>query len=107
MTFATLSNVQSMMKLDVQTDLIVSSVLCIIPAIFIAVVNGALLRQLKRLLKNDQFSSATDEIKKALFKVGLTNLISFIFVGCQVAFVVWVGLEIVSWFSFAFYQKFT
>ena len=81
---------------------IVSAVLYIIPAIVIAALNVAIFRQLKRLLQTDQFSSASNEIKKVLFQIGLTNLIAIIFVGSQVAYAIWVGLAIVSWFSFAF-----
>ena len=101
MTMATLSNVQQMMEFEeLETRYIVSAVLYNIPAIVIAVVNVALVWQLKRLLKTDQFASATNEIKRVLFQVGLTNLIAIIFVGSQVAYVIYVGLEIVSWFSF-------
>ena len=101
MMIATLSNVQWMVGLDEWTRYIVSAVLYIIPAIVIAVLNVAIFRQLKRFLRTDQFLSATNEIKKVLFQIGLTNLIAIIFVGSQVAYVIWIGLKIVSWFSFA------
>ena len=103
LTIATLSNVQHMMKLKSSVVISVSAVLYIIPAIVIAVVNGALFRQLKRLLNSNQFSSATNEIKKVLFKIQLTNLIAFIYVGSQVAYALHTGLAIVSWLSFVFY----
>ena len=90
-----------MVGLDEWTRYIVSAVLYIIPAIVIAVLNVAIFRQLKRFLRTDQFLSATNEIKKVLFQIGLTNLIAIIFVGCQVAYAIWVGFLIVSWFSFA------
>ena len=107
MMIATLSNVQWMVEsttLETEfTQYIVSAVLYIIPAIVITALNVAIFRQLKRLLQTDQFSSASNEIKKVLFQIGLTNLIAIIFVGSQVAYVIYVGLEIVSWFSFLFY----
>ena len=104
MTMATLSNVQQMMEFEeLETRYIVSAVLYNIPAIVIAVVNGALFRQLKRLLNSNQFSSATNEIKKVLFKIQLTNLIAFIYVGSAVAYALHTGLAIVSWLSFVFY----
>ena len=103
LTIATLSNVQHMMKLKSSVVISVSAVLYTIPAIVIAVVNGALFRQLKRLLNSNQFSSATNEIKKVLFKIQLTNLIAFIYVGSAVAYALNAGLAIVSWFSFVFY----
>ena len=68
-----------------------------------AAFNAAIFRQLKRLFHSDQFSSARNEIKKVLFQIGLTNLIAIIFVGCQVAYAIWVGFLIVSWFSFVIY----
>ena len=101
MTMATLSNIQHMMKLD--TRFIISAVLYIIPAIVIAVVNGALIWKLKRLLKIDELSSATNEIKRVLFQIRLTNLIAIIFVGSQVAYVIWISLRIVSLFPFVNY----
>ena len=103
MTIATLSNVQHMVNLKEPVVISVSAVLYTIPAIVIAVVNGALFRQLKRLLNCNQFSSATNEIKKVLFKIQLTNLIAFIFVGSQVAYALHAGLQIVSWLSYVFY----
>ena len=105
MTMATLSNVQHMMEFEeLETRYIVSAVLYNIPAIVIAVVNVALVWQLKRLLKTDQFSSsATNEIRRVLFQVRLTNLIAIIFVGSQVSMALWIGLHIVSLFSFVFY----
>ena len=103
MTIATLSNVQHMGNLKDSVVVSVSAALYIIPAVVIAVVNGALFRQLKRLLNSNQFSSATNEIKKVLFKIQLTNLIAFIFVGSQVAYALHAGLQIVSWLSFVFY----
>ena len=107
MMIATLSNVQWMVKstsLETEfTQYIVSAVLYIIPAIVITALNVAIFRQLKRLLQTDQFSSASNEIKKVLFQIGLTNLIAIIFVGSQVAYVIYVGLEIVSCFSFLIY----
>ena len=84
------------------TQYIVSAVLYIIPAIVIAALNVAIFRQLKRLLQADTYSSANNEIKKVLFQIGLTNLIAIIFVGSQVAYVIWVCLAIVSCFSFVF-----
>ena len=107
MTIATLSNVQHMVNLKDSIVVSVSAALYIIPAVVIAVVNGALFRQLKRLLNSNQFSSATNEIKKVLFKIQLTNLIAFIFVGSQVAYALYAGLAIVSWFFFVFFLKFT
>ena len=105
MTMATLSNVQQMMEFEeLETRYIVSAVLYNIPAIVIAVVNGVLIWQLKCLLKTDQFSSsATNEIRRVLFQVRLTNLIAIIFVGSQVSFALWIGLHIVSSFPFVFY----
>ena len=105
MTMATLSNVQQMMEFE-ELDIryIVSAVLYNIPAIVIAVVNGVLIWQLKCLLKTDQFSSSTtNEIRRVLFQVRLTNLIAIIFVGSQVSFALWIGLHIVSSFPFVFY----
>ena len=84
------------------TQYIVSAVLYIIPAIVMAAFNAAIFRQLKRLFHSDQFSSARNEIERVLFQIGLTNLIAIIFVGCQVAYAIWVGLLIVSWFVFSF-----
>ena len=103
MTIATLSNVQHMVNLKASVVVSVSAALYIIPAVVIAVVNGALFRQLKRLLNSNQFSSATNEIKKVLFKIQLTNLIAFIYVGSAVAYALHAGLATVSWFSFVFY----
>ena len=103
MMIATLSNVQWMVELERKTQLIASAVLYIIPTIVITALNVAIFRQLKRLLNNDQFSSATNEIKKVLFKIQLTNLIAFIFVGSQVAYALHAGLQIVSWLSYVFY----
>ena len=105
MMIATLSNVQWMVELERQTQLIVSAVLYIIPAIVITALNAAIFRQLKRLLTTDTYSSATNEIKKVLFQIGLTNLIAIIFVGSQVVYAIYVGLGIVSWFSFVFYYS--
>ena len=104
MTIATLSNVQHMIELqEYETLHISSAVLYLIPTIVIAVLNVAIFRQLKRLLKTDQFASATNEIKRVLFQVGLTNLIAIIFVGSQVAYAISVCLHIVSSFAFEFY----
>ena len=104
MTMATLSNVQQMMEFkELETRYIVSAVLYNIPAIVIAVVNGVLIWQLKCLLKTDQFSSsATNEIRRVLFQVRLTNLIAIIFVGSQVAYAIWTVLVIVSCFTLCF-----
>ena len=104
MTIATLSNVQHMIELqEYETLHISSAVLYLIPTVVIAVLNVAIFRQLKRLLKTDQFASATNEIKRVLFQVGLTNLIAIIFVGSQVAYAISVCLHIVSSFAFEFY----
>ena len=100
MMIATLSNVQWMVELEMKTQFIVSAVLYIIPAIVITALNAAIFRQLKRLLTTDTYSSATNEIKKVLFQIGLTNLIAIIFVGSQVVYAIYVGLGIVSWFFF-------
>ena len=102
MMIATLSNVQWMVEVKENTTLIVSAVLYIIPAIVITALNAAIFRQLKRLLTTDTYSSATNEIKKVLFQIQLTNLIAIIFVGSQVAYATWVGLGIVSCFFFLF-----
>ena len=104
MTMATLSNVQQMMEFEeLETRYIVSAVLYNIPAIVIAIVNGVLIWQLKCLLKTDQFSSsATNEIRRVLFQVRLTNLIAIIFVGSQVAYAIWTVLVIVSCFTLCF-----
>ena len=91
-----------MVGLDEWTRYIVSAVLYIIPAIVIAVLNVAIFRQLKRFLRTDQFLSATNEIKKVLFQIGLTNLIAIIFVGSQVAYAIWTVLVIVSCFTLCF-----
>ena len=104
MTIATLSNVQHMIELqEYETLHISSAVLYLIPTVVIAVLNVAIFRQLKRLLKTDQFASATNEIKRVLFQVGLTNLIAIIFVGSQMAYAISVCLHIVSSFAFEVY----
>ena len=104
MAIATLSNVQWMVDLRLDTVHLVSPVLYIIPTIAITALNVAIFRQLKRLLHTDQFSSITDEIKKVLFKIRLTNLIAIIFVGAQIAYAINACLVIVSWFfSFLFF----
>ena len=103
MAIATLSNVQWMVDLRLDTVHLVSPVLYIIPTIAITALNVAIFRQLKRLLHTDQFSSLTDEIKKVLFKIRLTNLIAIIFVGAQIAYAINACLVIVSWFSFLFF----
>ena len=56
-------------------------------------------RQLKRLRKSDELASATTQIKKALFRATLTNLIALIFISSQVALVLNTGLKLVSWYS--------
>ena len=103
MAIATLSNVQWMVDLRLDTVHLVSPVLYIIPTIAITALNVAIFRQLKRLLHTDQFSSLTDEIKKVLFKIRLTNLIAIIFVGAQIAYAINACLVIVSWFPFLFF----
>ena len=103
MAIATLSNVQWMVDLRLDTVHLVSPVLYIIPTIAITALNVAIFRQLKRLLHTDQFSSVTDEIKKVLFEIRLTNLIAIIFVGAQIAYAINACLVIVSWFSFLFF----
>ena len=95
-----MSNIQWMVGLDIETQLIVSMVLSLVPAIVMVLLNGGLYWQLNRLSKNDQFASASNELKKSLFKARLTNLIASIFICGQVAFVIYYSLGIVSLFSF-------
>ena len=89
-----------MVGLDIKTQLIVSMVLSLVPAIVMVLLNGGLYWQLNRLSKNDQFASASNELKKSLFKARLTNLIASIFICGQVALVIHYSLGIVSLFSF-------
>ena len=102
MMIATLSNVQWMVELEDETKYIISAVVYIIPAIVITALNAAIFRQLKRLLTTDTYSSATDEIKKVLFQIRMTNLIAIIFVASQVGYFISVSLMIVSWFFMCF-----
>ena len=83
-----------------ETDFIVSMVSCLVPVIVMVLLNGCLYRQLNRLSKIDQFASATNELKKSLFKARLTKLIASIFICGQVALVIYCSLGIVSLFSF-------
>ena len=106
MATVTLSNAQHLMGLEYETQYIVSAVLYLIPAILIVALNGALFRQLKHLLnthRDCQFSSLTPEIKKVLFKIRLTILIAFIFVGSQIAYAISTSIAIVSWVSFVLF----
>ena len=89
-----------MVGLETKTAMVVSMVLCLVPAIVMVLLNGGLYWQLNRLSKNDQFASASNELKKSLFKARLTNLIASIFICGQVAFVIYYSLAIVSLFSF-------
>ena len=95
-----MSNIQWMVRVDTRVDdetqMIVAMVLCLVPAIVMVLLNGCLYRQLNRLSKVDQFASATNNLKKALFKARLTNLICFIFICAQVALVINYSLCIVS-----------
>merc|ERR1711860_376629 len=86
------SNIQWMVGLHYVTEFIVSMVLCLVPAIVMVLLNGGLYWQLNRLSKNDQFASASNELKKSLFKARLTNLIALIFICGQVAFVIYYSL---------------
>ena len=95
-----MSNIQRMVGLETETQLIVSMVLCLVPAIVMVLLNVGLYRQLNRLLKVDQFASASNELKKSVFKARLTNLIASIFICAQVAFVIDYSLGIVSLFYF-------
>ena len=101
-----MSNIQYMVGLDRKTQLIVSMVLCLVPAIVMVLLNGGLYWQLNRLSKNDQFASASNELKKSLFKARLTNLIASIFICAQVAFVIYYSIVMVSLFSFCVLLKF-
>ena len=95
-----MSNIQWMVGLDPKTQVIVSMVLCLIPTIVMVLLNGGLYRQINRLLKVDQFASASKELKKSLFEARLTNLIASIFICAQVVLVIYFSLGIVSCFSF-------
>mgnify|MGYP001164363791 CR=1 FL=1 len=88
-----------------ETKSIVSMVSCLVPAIVMVLLNAGLYWQLNRLSKNDQFASASNELKKSLFKARLTNLIASIFICGQVAFVIYYSLGIVSLFSFEYDQS--
>ena len=92
-------------RVDDETQMIVAMVLCLVPAIVMVLLNGCLYRQLNRLSKVDQFASASNELKKALFKARLTNLIASIFICAQVALVIYISLGIVSLFSFEYYKS--
>ena len=100
-----MSNIQWMVGLVLDTRLIVSMVLYLVPAIVMVLLNGGLYRQLNHLSKVDQFASASKELKKSLFKARLTNLIASIFICAQVVLVIYYSLNIVSLFSFEYYQS--
>ena len=97
--FSLLSNIQWIVPNTRFVVSIVTMVMCSVPVIVILLLNGALYRVLHRLRKSPEFASASTDIKKALFRASLTNLIAIIFISSQVALVVNTGLKLVSWYS--------